>query len=58
MAYISGINATVIELIMYISLAIADSCRYDPIVPDREIEFTACCMNIMGAMGINPDFTK
>lgn len=40
------------------SLAIADSCRYDPTVPDREIEFTACCLNIMGALGIDPDFTK
>jgi len=41
-----------------IALAIADSCRYDPSVPDREIEFTACCMNIMASMDITPNFSK
>ena len=41
-----------------IALSIADSCRYDNTVPDREIEFAGCCINIMSALGIEPDFNK
>ena len=40
------------------ALAIAESCRYDNTVPDREIEFVGCCINIMGSLGVTPNFNK
>ncbi len=40
------------------SLAVAESCRYDQVVPDREIEFTACCLGIMDALNVKPNFNK
>ena len=39
-------------------LSISDSCRYDTSVPDRELEFTACCVNIMASLEIDPNFSK
>lgn len=38
--------------------AIGESCRYSIVVPDREIEFISCCLQIMGALEVTPDFSK
>jgi DNA polymerase III delta prime subunit len=41
-----------------IVLSIAESLASDTTVPDREINFTACCLNIMGSLDVIPDFSK
>jgi len=39
-----------------IALSVAEALTHDPTVPDREINFIACCINIMGALDIKPEF--
>ena len=41
-----------------IVLSIAEALSHDPTVPDREINFVACCINIMGALEVTPNFSK
>jgi len=40
------------------SLAVAESLSMDNQVPDREINFVACCLLIMGILDIKPNFAK
>ena len=41
-----------------IALSVAEALTHDPTVPDREINFTACCLNVMGALDISPNFSE
>lgn len=41
-----------------VALAVAESLRYDSTVPDREINFISCCISIMYALGVTPNFSK
>lgn len=41
-----------------IALAVAEALAHDSTVPDREINFIACCINTMYALEISPNFSK
>lgn len=41
-----------------IALAVAEALTYDSTVPDREINFIACCLNVMYAIDVKPNFFK
>lgn len=41
-----------------IAVAICNHLHYEPTIPDREINFATCCVEIMDAIGAKIDFTK